>query len=71
MGLVDVFSPEERVELKVNELINYFRNEAHTNAENKVMINGLRAGLPGDHILVMIGKKGTDCEVLKREIVED
>lgn len=71
MGLVDVFSPEEKLNLSVNELIGYFRDEARTRAENQVMINGLRAKLPASHILVMIGALGTDCETIKREIEED
>lgn len=56
MGLVDVFSKDERVSLKVDEVINYFRSEARTNAENEVLINGIRAHLPYSHILTMIGK---------------
>ena len=60
MGIVDVFKPEDRVELTVNDLVNYFRKEAKTNAENEVLINGLKAGLPASHILVMIGKLDTD-----------
>lgn len=71
MGLVDMFSPEEKVTLSANELVNYFRNEARTYVENQVMINGLRAKLPASHILVMIGALGTDCEIDKKEIEED
>jgi hypothetical protein len=67
MGIVDAFSKDDRVELRVNELIGYFRGEAQTYAENKVMINGLRAGLSPDDILVMIGKKGTDCVLVTDE----
>lgn len=70
MGLVDLFTPGEKITLEVNELINYFRVEARVNAENKVMINGLRAGIPADHILVMIGKLGTDYDALKKESEE-
>ena len=61
MGLSDAFGREDRIELKVNELVSYFRNEASIYAENTVLINGLRAGLPADHILIMAGKLGTDC----------
>ena len=71
MGLVDMFSPEEKVTLNVNELISYFRHEARIYAENTVMINGLRAGLPASHVLVMVGKLGTDCDELKTENKED
>lgn len=61
MGLCDTFGREDRIEIKVNELVSYFRNEASIYAENTVLINGLRAGLPADHMLIMIGKLGTDC----------
>jgi hypothetical protein len=56
MGLMDTFNKDDRVELKVNELINYFRVEASTNAINEVLLNGVRARLPYDHILTMIGE---------------
>ena len=62
MGLVDAFSPEARVELTVNELIGYFRNEARIYADNTVMKNGLRANLPASHIRVMIGDLPVDTE---------
>lgn len=70
MGLVDLFSPEEKITLSINELIGYFRQEARVYAENKVIINGLRAGIPSDQILVMIGKLGTDYDSLKKESEE-
>ena len=60
MGLVDTFGKDDRLELKVNEVIEYFRNEARVIAENEVLINGLKADLPTSHILIMIGK--TDVE---------
>ena len=56
MGLVDAFNKDDRVELRVNELIAYFRAEASTYAENKVLLNGLKADLPASHILAMVGK---------------
>lgn len=62
MGLVDAFTPEDRVELKVNELIDYFRTEARVYAENTVIKNGLRANLPASHIRVMIGDLTVDTE---------
>lgn len=65
MGLVDVFGAEDRITLKTNDLVNYFRSEARTNVENEVMIRGLRAKLPYSHILVMIGELGTDCTDVK------
>lgn len=63
MGLTDVFGKDDRIELKVNELIDYFRDEADVMAENKVLLNGLKAGLPTSHILVMIGKHDSESEV--------
>ena len=56
MGLVDVFGSEDRVSLKVNDLINYFRGEAQVYAKNEVLLNGIRSGLPHSHILVMLGE---------------
>ena len=56
MSIVDVFSKDERISVKVDELIDYFRAEARTNAENEVLLNGIRADLPNAHILTMIGK---------------
>lgn len=70
MGLIDAFSCDDRIDLKVNDLVSYFRNEARVYAENTVMINGLRAGLPAEHILIMTGKLGTDC-LNKTDIKED
>lgn len=55
-GFIEAFKPDDRVEVTVNSLISYFRTEAKTHAENKVLINGLQAGLPADHILTMVGK---------------
>lgn len=69
MSLADVFGPSEKVTIPANELVAYFRAEARTYAENTAMINGLRANLPADHILIMIGKKGTDC--MRKEIIEE
>ena len=67
MGICDVFYKDDRIELKVNEVIDYFRGEAETFAENKVLINGLKAGLPASHILTMIGKNDKESEVCCEE----
>ena len=56
MGFVDAFGAEDRIQLKVNDLVNYFRSEARTHAQNEVLLNGIRANLPNSHILVMIGE---------------
>ena len=57
MGMLDAFAQDDRITLKVNDLIHYFRNEARTNAQNEVLLNGVRAHLPYSHILTMIGEK--------------
>jgi hypothetical protein len=56
VGILDTFGADDRVELKVNDLIRYFRDEADTNARNEVLLNGIRARLPYSHILTMIGE---------------
>lgn len=56
MGITDAFAREDRAELKVSELVSYFRHEGRTNAKNEIMINGLKADIPASHILTMIGE---------------
>lgn len=56
MGLADAFNAEDRVPLKVSTLSDILRAEATSHAANKFMINGLKAGLPAEHILIMIGE---------------
>lgn len=55
-SVVDMFTPEGKVELKISDLRELFRSDALNWAENKCMINGLKAGLPVEHILAMIGE---------------
>ena len=55
-SITDLFMPDGRVELKITGLKDLFRLEALNYAENKCMINGLKAGLPAEHILTMIGE---------------
>lgn len=62
MGLVDVFACEDRVELKVSDLMRIMRNEALSYAHNMVMVNGLKAHLPHNHILIMIDEEPTCME---------
>ena len=62
MGLCDVFGSEDRIQLKVNELVDYFRDEARMYVNNTVMINGLKAGVPSEHILIMMGESNTDLK---------
>ena len=67
MGITDVFGRDDRVELKVNELISYFRHEARTNARNEVLVNGLKAEIPSGYILTMIG----EVEEGRKEVSEE
>lgn len=69
MGIVDAFQKDDRAEIRVNDLIGYFRHEARTNARNEVLLNGIRAQLPYSHILVMIGEKPVENE--KSEVVKN
>lgn len=59
MGLADAFGCEDRVQLKVSDLTCIIKNEALNWAQNTCMINGLKAGLPHEHILIMIGENDT------------
>ena len=64
MGLVDMFTPDGTVELKISDLQNLFRQEALNRAENRCMINGLRAGVPAEHILAMLDEDNNKEEVI-------
>lgn len=55
MGLADTLGQEPRVEMRVSELEEILKSKALSWAENKCLINGLKAGLPAEHILTMIG----------------
>lgn len=59
-SITDLFMPDGRVELKIIDLKELFRLEALNYAENKCMINGLKAGLPAEHILIMIGENNKE-----------
>lgn len=60
MGIIDAFGAEDRVNLKVSDLVNYFRSEAQTYARNEVMLNGIKSNMPYAHILAMIGELNTE-----------
>lgn len=60
MALTDMFIPEGTVEIKVVDLRDLFRSEALNWAENRCLINGLRAGVPAQHILAMLDEKEED-----------
>lgn len=55
-SITDMFVPDGKVEIKISDLKELFRNDALSWAENKCMLNGLKAGLPADHILIMVGE---------------
>lgn len=57
MGFMNLCTPDGKVELKVSDLKELFRSEAADEAENRCLINGLKAGLPAEHILTMIGEE--------------
>lgn len=54
MAFADMFVPEGTVEIKVADLRDIYRNEALSWAENRCLINGLKAGVPAEHILAML-----------------
>lgn len=56
MGIADAFCKEDRVELKVSEVINYFRAEGRTNAVNEILINGLKADVNPKILLKLVEK---------------
>lgn len=55
-SIVDIFTPDEKVTMKVSEFQSLLRSDALNWADNKCLINGLKAGLPAEHILTMIGE---------------
>ena len=62
MGLVDMFTPDGTVQLKISDLQNLFKLNALNWAENRCLKNGLRAGVPAEHILAMLDEKEEDSE---------
>jgi len=61
-SITDLFTPDGKVELKIVDLKELFRLEALNYAENKCMLNGLKAGIPYEHILTMIGENDKEEE---------
>lgn len=59
-SIIDTFSSDGKVELKISDLKQIFRTDALNWAQNTCMINGLKAGLPAEHILTMIGENKED-----------
>ncbi len=64
MAFADMFVPEGTVELKIVELRDMFRSDALNWAENRCMRNGLRAGVPAEHILAMLDEDNNDDNIL-------
>lgn len=62
MALTDMFVPDGKVEIKIADLKEMLRQEALSQAETKCMLNGLKAGLPARHILIMIGENEEDSD---------
>lgn len=59
MGLVDAFTPEERVTITVGELIDMCNYRADLAAENKIMLCGLRNKIDPDTMLILLAKTET------------
>lgn len=62
MGLADAFSAEDRVQLKVSDLMGIMRSDALNWAQNQCLVNGIKAHLPHNHMLIMIGEEPTYTE---------
>lgn len=71
MGLADAFACEDRVQLKVSDLMQIMKMEALNYAQNQCMIEGLKAHLPHNHILIMIGEGPTCVEEVGKYEYED
>lgn len=73
MGLADTFGPEDRVTLMVSDLLSILRSDALNCARNQCLVNGVKAHLPYNHILIMVGEEPTQGEYtpLKREREEN
>lgn len=62
MGLADTFGAEDRVPLKVSDLMTLMRSDSRNFVRNQFIVNGLKAHLPHNHILMMIGENPTCVE---------
>lgn len=54
MAFADAFVPEGTVQIRIVDLKDLFKTEALNWAENRCLKNGLRAGVPAEHILAML-----------------
>lgn len=56
MGLVDAFTPDDRMTITVNQLIDMCNYRANLAAENKIMLCGLRNKIDPDTMLILLEK---------------
>ena len=61
MGIMDVFNPEDRVEVTKRELLDFMLGKAKT----ELLINGLKNGVSNENMLKVLDVK------VSREAVED
>lgn len=66
-SLVDVFTSDGTVTIKIRDLKDLFRSDALNWAQNMCMVNGLKAGLPAKHILMMIGENEEENDESKSD----
>ena len=56
MGLVDVFNPEDRVQVTKSELFDFMLSKA----KNELLINGLKNGVSAEDVLKVVDIKQED-----------
>lgn len=61
MGIMDVFNPEDRVEVTKSELLDFMLSKANT----ELLINGLKNGVSNENMLKVLDMR------VSREAVED
>ena len=62
MGLVDAFSADRTVEVKVIELEGLLKNAGILQAENRCLKNGLRNGVPAKYIFKMLDEYNEEAQ---------
>lgn len=58
MGIVDIFNPEDRVEVTKGELFDFMKNKAKT----ELLINGLKNGVSAKDVLKVVDMKKVESE---------
>ena len=56
MGLVDVFNPEDRVQVTKSELFDFMFSKAQT----EILLNGLKNGVSAEDVLKVVDIKQED-----------